>query len=155
MSPPAVLMHLGSPTPQTRHSHGSRAEELLHPCSLLLGKMCARVCLSLVHWTSHSLAFRPTLGMWEAARPSVTQCSDSTLASQLLNAGSSTQQWLFQGVRHFKELQQAKTACTQYSTMLHDYIKAAGMKNWHLINNMRSPQRSQNTACKNVILTRN
>lgn len=74
---------------------GAELKSYYIPCSLLLGEMCARVCLFLVHWTSRFFAFRPTLGMWDAAWPSVTQCSDSILASQSLNVGSSTQQWLF------------------------------------------------------------
>lgn len=42
------------------------------PAAYCWVKMCARLCLSLVHWTSHYFDFRPTLGMWEAARPSVS-----------------------------------------------------------------------------------
>lgn len=73
-SPPAVLRHLGSSTPQTWHSHGSRAEVTTSPtarCWVKCMPGCV-VCLSLVHWTSHFFAFRPTSGMWEAAWPPVT-----------------------------------------------------------------------------------
>lgn len=146
--------HAGSSELQSSIPTGTKLPRDCIPGSLPLGKM--RIEGFLVPWTSHFFAFRLTI---RHVRYSTTFSDTvqfcSTLASWSLNVGSLTEQWLFEGVKHFKELQQAKAAWTQYSTMLHDYIKAAGMKNWHLINNMRSPKWSHNTACKNVTLTRN
>lgn len=137
-----------------RSCKGTKLLSYCIPGSLLRGKMCIKGFL--VPWISHFFAFRLTI---RHVRYSTT-FSDTVqfccmLVSWSLNVGSLTEQWLFYGVKHFKELQQVKTVWTQHSTMLHDYIKAAGMKNWHLINNMRSPKWSHNTAHKNVTLTRN